>query len=231
MEVEQLLAKVSDNDDAAKSSLNSKIAHLNRIKWMTEYYDKVAELSKKMTAWSMTDGLKLSHSSPGVTRYHENSAVNTCSVSDEDLVPIKKDSCIRQAIVVCTGGGPGFMEAASKGSSEIPGSRTVGMGISLPFEKGLNPHVSKELAFEYHYFFTRKLWMVFYCQALVVAPGGVGTLDEMFEILTLRQTGKIQKELPIVLLGKEFWENVVNWKYLVQMGVLNEGGMYLSVLV
>ena len=227
------------------------------MKWMCEYYDKIAELSKRLTAWSTTDSAKLSTvcSVTGVTRYHEigiedelsspaNSNTTATAFNYEDL-PVPSDdndgenstginanpTVIRQAIVVCSGGGPGFMEAASKGAAEVPGARSIGMGITLPFEKGLNPYVSKELAFEYHYFFTRKLWMVFYCQALVVAPGGLGTMDELFEILTLRQTGKVQKHLPIILLGKTFWESVINWKYLVEVGVLNEGGLLLLILV
>lgn len=86
------------------------------------------------------------------------------------------------------------------------------MAITLPFEAGLNSYVTQELAFRYHYFFTRKLWMVFHCQALVVAPGGVGTMDELFEVMTLRQTGKVNTDLPIVLIGKTFWSTVVNWQ-------------------
>lgn len=86
------------------------------------------------------------------------------------------------------------------------------MGITLPFEGGLNSYVTPDLAFEYHYFFTRKLWMVFYCQALVAAPGGFGTLDELFEVLTLKQTGKVQRDLPVVLIGKKFWNSIVNWQ-------------------
>jgi predicted Rossmann-fold nucleotide-binding protein len=86
------------------------------------------------------------------------------------------------------------------------------MGISLPFESGLNRYVTPELAFIFHYFFTRKFWMVYNTQALVCCPGGVGTCDELFELLTLKQTGKVPQDLPIVLLGKEFWNTVVNWQ-------------------
>jgi predicted Rossmann-fold nucleotide-binding protein len=86
------------------------------------------------------------------------------------------------------------------------------MGITLPFETGLNKYVTNELAFEFHYFFTRKFWMVYHCQALIVAPGGYGTLDEIFEVLTLKQTRKIQTDLPVVLFGKEFWKKIVNWE-------------------
>jgi len=126
----------------------------------------------------------------------------------------------RGGLYVCTGGAGGFMEAANRGASDVPGGRSVGMGISLPFEKGLNPYVSDELAFEYHYFFTRKLCMAFHMQALVVAPGGFGTCDEMFEIMTLKQTGKMQRDLPIVLLGKSHWEKVINWDAFKESGTI-----------
>lgn len=221
-------------DDIA--NLQARKAQLDKMKWMCKYYDKVSELAKELTAWSTKDGvhLALERKVQGVTRYHGANR-SLCSPTDVKRVAFNeedyqatlggegsRDPCIvRQAIVVCSGGGPGFMEAASRGAASVSGSRNIGMGISLPFEKGLNPFVSPDLAFEYHYFFTRKLWMVFYCQALVVAPGGLGTLDELFEILTLRQTGKVQKDLPIVLLGKEYWESVVNWKFLVNSGVMN----------
>lgn len=112
------------------------------------------------------------------------------------------------------------MEAANKGASRVPGSRNMGMGITLPFEEGLNEYVTDELAFEFHYFFTRKFWMLYHCQALVVAPGGFGTLDELFEVLTLKQTGKVQKNLPVILFGKEYWQTVVNWQALVEFGTI-----------
>ncbi|CAM9557800.1 unnamed protein product [Ectocarpus sp. 6 AP-2014] len=130
-----------------------------------------------------------------------------------------------QHLVVCTGGGPGFMEAANKGASRVEGARNMGMGITLPFEEGkqwpfLSVYVTEELAFEFHYFFTRKFWMLYHCQALVVAPGGFGTLDELFEVLTLKQTGKVQKTLPVILFGKDYWEKIINWQALVEFGTI-----------
>merc|ERR1719230_973102 len=89
--------------------------------------------------------------------------------------------------------------------------RSIGMGITLPFETGLNPYVTPELAFEYHYFFTRKFAMAYYMQALVAAPGGFGTMDEFFELITLKQTGKMNQAMPVVLFGKKYWNTVVNW--------------------
>ncbi|PWV03541.1 hypothetical protein C3747_176g33 [Trypanosoma cruzi] len=124
-------------------------------------------------------------------------------------------------LVITTGGGPGFMEAANRGAASVEGVETMGMGISLPFEKGLNRYISHGLAFEFHYFFTRKFWMMYSCRAIFIAPGGFGTLDEMFELLTLRQTKKIP-DLPIVLLGSSFWRTVINWEALVEFGTVSK---------
>lgn len=127
----------------------------------------------------------------------------------------------RQRFQICTGGGPGFMEAANRGAAMVPGATNIGMGISLPFESHVNKYVTDELAFEYHYFFTRKFWMVYNCHALIVAPGGVGTMDELFEILNLKETGKISKDLPIVLFGATFWRTIVNWEAMIAFGELS----------
>ena len=120
--------------------------------------------------------------------------------------------------VITSGGGPGIMEAANRGASEVQGGRSVGLGISLPFEQGVNEYVTEELAFEFHYFFTRKYWFLYLCKALVIFPGGYGTLDELFETLTLVQTGKIKKKLPIVLFGTDYWDRVINFEAMAEFG-------------
>mmetsp|Transcript_12581 Transcript_12581/g.24992 ORF Transcript_12581/g.24992 Transcript_12581/m.24992 type:complete len:284 (+) Transcript_12581:37-888(+) len=125
-----------------------------------------------------------------------------------------------QKVGILTGGGPGMMEAANQGAYQVNPSKSIGMGISLPFEPSLNPYVTPELAFEFHYFFTRKFWMVLQAMALVVAPGGVGTMDELFEVMTLQQCGKIKVKFPIILFGKSYWQKVVNWDYLVECGTI-----------
>jgi len=122
--------------------------------------------------------------------------------------------------IVCSGGGPGIMEAANRGASEAAGI-SIGMGISLPSEPSTNSYITRELGFEFHYFFTRKFWFVYLAKALVVFPGGFGTLDELFELLTLTQTGKIAKPLPVILYGKEFWSEVVNFDALVRWGTIS----------
>jgi uncharacterized protein (TIGR00730 family) len=123
--------------------------------------------------------------------------------------------------VVATGGGPGMMEAANRGAAEVEGSRNIGLGISLPFEPGVNGYVSKELAFEFHYFFMRKLWFMNLMRAMVVLPGGYGTLDELFECLTLLQTRKVKRDLPIVLLGTQYWNAVFNPEAMAEWGTIS----------
>ena len=122
---------------------------------------------------------------------------------------------------VGTGGGPGMMAAANEGAALAKG-KSIGLGISVPFEDGLNPWVTPELGFEFHYFFTRKFWMAFKCMGLVVAPGGFGTCDELFELLTLMQTGKIKRQLPIVLIGKKFWKDCIQWDAFVHYGMISD---------
>lgn len=122
---------------------------------------------------------------------------------------------------ICSGGGPGIMEAANRGAHNA-GGRSVGLNISLPMEQAPNPYQSEELSFEFHYFFMRKFWFVYLAKALVVFPGGFGTLDEMFELLTLVQTRKTTKYMPIVLFGGAYWREVINFKALVKWGVIDE---------
>ena len=122
--------------------------------------------------------------------------------------------------VVCSGGGPGIMEAANRGASEARGLN-IGLNISLPMEQIDNPYVSRELNFEFHYFFMRKFWFAYLAKAVVVMPGGFGTLDEFFELLTLVQTGKIRKRMPIVLFGSQYWSEVINLEALERYGTIN----------
>jgi len=122
--------------------------------------------------------------------------------------------------VVCTGGGPGIMEAASRGAAEARGMN-VGLTISIPIEEFDNPYVTRELAFHFHYFFMRKFWFAYLAKAVIVFPGGFGTLDELFELLTLVQTKKMSKPMPIVLFGTEYWREVINFDALVRHGTIN----------
>ena len=128
--------------------------------------------------------------------------------------------------VVCSGGGPGIMEAANKGAQEA-GGRSIGFNISLPFEQYPNKYISKELNFEFHYFFMRKFWFVYLSKALIVFPGVFGTFDEMMEVLTLIQTRKLRKKMTVVLYGKEFWNKVIDIDALVRMRLIGPNDLDL----
>lgn len=120
---------------------------------------------------------------------------------------------------VCSGGGPGIMEAANKGAM-LAGGKSLGFNISISNEQYPNPHISGELSFNFHYFFIRKFWFLYYAKALIGFPGGFGTMDEVFELLTLLQTKKVKKQIPVVLFGKTFWNEVINFKALQEYGVI-----------
>ncbi len=128
--------------------------------------------------------------------------------------------------VVCTGGGPGIMEAANRGAIDANG-KTIGLNIGLPFEQWPNPYITPDLSFEFHYFFMRKFWFAYLAKALVIFPGGFGTLDELMEILTLAQTQKLENKIVTVLYGPGFWKEVINFDALVKHGVISAEDMEL----
>ena len=132
----------------------------------------------------------------------------------------------RRRFVVCSGGGPGIMEAANRGAHEA-GGKTVGLNIRLPFEQGPNRYISEGLHIEFHYFFMRKFWFAYLAKALVIFPGGFGTLDEMFEILTLSQTRKLSKKLCVILYGSHYWKDVFDLRPLVEWGAISEADLDL----
>jgi uncharacterized protein (TIGR00730 family) len=123
--------------------------------------------------------------------------------------------------VICSGGGPGIMEAANRGAAEA-GGESVGLSIQLPHEQRPNPYITPELNFCFHYFFMRKLWFAQMAKALIVFPGGFGTMDELWEILTLMQTGKLARNHLILIYGREYWDKVLNWRHMVDTGTISE---------
>jgi uncharacterized protein (TIGR00730 family) len=132
--------------------------------------------------------------------------------------------------VVCSGGGPGIMEAANRGALDA-GGKTIGLNIGLPFEQRPNPYITNELCFEFHYFFMRKFWFAYLAKALVVFPGGYGTLDELTEILTLVQTQKLLKKMVVLLYGSAFWKEILNFDALLKHGMIAEKDLELFSFV
>ncbi len=127
---------------------------------------------------------------------------------------------------ICTGGGPGVMEAANRGAKDA-GCNTLGLNISLPFEQHPNPYITEGLDFEFHYFFMRKLWLLYHAKAIIVFPGGFGTFDELFETLTLIQTKKMAKQIPVLLYDSNYWNDLINFQKLVDTGMINSEDLKL----
>ncbi len=132
--------------------------------------------------------------------------------------------------VICTGGGGGIMEAANRGAADA-GGRSIGLNISLPHEQRPNPYITPELQFEFHYFFMRKLWFTHLARGLVVFPGGFGTLDELAETLTLAQTKKLERNIPVLLYGSAYWQEIINFEALVRHGVISRADLDLFEFV
>lgn len=179
---------------------------------------KSAEVAQKALKKAKAEGGDAAKAQRAVdmSRYYEETRVLAGRLTEWSKGLDRED----KRFVICTGGGPGIMEAASRGASEAKGLN-IGLNISLPFEQFANPYVTRNLAFEFHYFFTRKFWFAYLTKAIIAMPGGVGTLDELFETLTLMQTDKIRKKLPIVLYGKEFWDRAVDFQALVDFGTID----------
>src|ERR1700738_1066733 len=136
----------------------------------------------------------------------------------------------RHRFVVTTGGGPGIMEAANLGAHEA-GGKTIGLNIHLPFEQNPNPYITPSLNFEFHYFFMRKFWFAYLAKALVIFPGGFGTLDELFEILTLAQTEKLAKKILVIIYGSEAWNRLINFQTMVDAGTISPPDLDLFRMV
>jgi len=132
--------------------------------------------------------------------------------------------------MICSGGGPGIMEAANRGAKKA-GGKSIGLNISLPMEQDPNKYQTKDLAFEFHYFFIRKFWFVYLAKALVAFPGGFGTFDEFFELLTLMQTHKTKKHMPVVLYGSEYWNELINFQALINWGMIDKKDMKLFKMI
>jgi len=175
------------------------------------------QAKRQLDAAENGDGdLELARRRHAMSRYYEAARVLARRLTDWS----KQLDDDERRFVVCTGGGPGIMEAANRGASEARGMN-VGLSISLPMEEHDNPFVTRELSFNFHYFFMRKFWFAYLAKAVVVFPGGFGTLDELFEILTLLQTRKMRKHLSVVLFGTDYWDQVVDFDGLIEDGMID----------
>jgi hypothetical protein len=186
-----------------------------RVKPHKEALKKWKELSHERTRPSAKMEIDAAKIALEMSRYYED-AVELARLLTTWSMGLKE----KNRLVISSGGGPGIMEAANKGA-KLAGGRSVGLNISLPLEQSSNPYIPEELNFEFHYFFMRKLWFVYLSKAMVMFPGGFGTFDELFEVLTLVQTRKLKKKVTVVLYGREHWEKTVNFDNLVHLGLIS----------
>ncbi len=175
----------------------------------------------KKSAPGIEQQLKMAERDVKLSKYYEEARQLAYQITKWSL-----DLDENQRFIVCSGGGPGIMEAANRGAVEA-GGQTIGFNISLPMEQHPNPYITKNLSFDFHYFFMRKFWFVYTAKALVVFPGGFGTFDELFELLTLRQTKKVVKPLSVIVYGKEYWNSIIDFDKMVEWGVINEQDLKL----
>lgn len=152
-----------------------------------------------------------------MSKYYED-AVQLSKMLTEWSLSLPSES---RRFVICTGGGPGIMKAANKGAKLAKG-KSIGLNISIPTEQFVNEYVSEELSFEFHYFFMRKFWLVYLAKALVIFPGGFGTMDELMEVLTLIQTGKLSKKMAVVIYGSSYWNKVINFNAMLEYGCIDK---------
>ncbi len=184
--------------------------------------EEAARALEQASAGDDADAIRRAELGVRLSGYYEDARELARRLTDwSKHLPSKK-----RRFIVCSGGGPGIMEAANRGASETAGL-SIGLGISLPMEQSGNSWITHGLEFEFHYFFMRKFWFVYLAKALVVFPGGFGTFDELFELLTLVQTQKTAKTMPIVLYGRDYWQDVVRLDRLVEWGTISPGDVDL----
>jgi uncharacterized protein (TIGR00730 family) len=191
----------------SRQQAQSALERLQKNRKRTREYAEALKRSRKAVEWS---------------RYYEDARAVAHQLSRWSLTLESP----RHRFVVCSGGGPGIMEAANRGAHEA-GGKSLGFNIRLPFEQGANRYITDGLHFEFHYFFMRKFWFAYLAKALMIFPGGFGTLDEMFEILTLAQTQKLSKQLGVFMYGREYWEEVLSLKPLADWGAINAADLDL----
>ena len=194
-----------DSRDRAERAL--KTLRARGVRDANEHYEAELTKSRRRVEWA---------------RYYEEARELARLLTDWSL-SLKSEN---HRFVVTSGGGPGIMEAANRGARDA-GGKTIGLNIRLPFEQGANPYITDGLHFEFHYFFMRKFWFAYLAKALVIFPGGFGTCDELFEILTLVQTDKLSKRIGVILYGREFWDEVIDFKPFAEWGAIAEQDLEL----
>ena len=183
-------------------------------------FRKINKMNPK--AFGFAQKLRYSQLMVDMSRYYEDAVELSRRLTEWSL---NLDTTANR-FIVCTGGGPGIMEAANKGAKKA-GGYSVGLNISIPFEQFVNRYVTPDLSFEFHYFFMRKFWFAYLSKALIIFPGGFGTMDECFEVLTLVQTEKIKKKLLMVIYDEKYWKSIINFDVLVEKGMIGESDLKL----
>jgi len=183
-------------------------------------FRKINKMNPKSSGFAQK--LRYSQLMVDMSRYYEDAVELSRRLTEWSL---NLDTTANR-FIVCTGGGPGIMEAANKGAKKA-GGYSVGLNISIPFEQFVNRYVTPDLSFEFHYFFMRKFWFAYLSKALIVFPGGFGTMDECFEVLTLVQTEKIKKKLLMVVYDEKYWKSIINFDVLVEKGMIDESDLKL----
>jgi uncharacterized protein (TIGR00730 family) len=180
----------------------------------------------KLPAPQQEKNLKQVRAAVDMARYYEDARRLAHLLTEWSIqIPAR-----RRRFVVTTGGGPGIMEAANLGAHEA-GGKSIGLNINLPFEQNPNSYITPSLNFEFHYFFMRKFWFAYLAKALVIFPGGFGTIDELFEILTLAQTDKLAKKILVVIYGSEYWHRIMNFQAFVDAGTVSPEDLNLFKFV
>lgn len=236
---QKLILSKGKAEEAAKAK--AKIAALEGLRWTSEWMEKTEELCRRLTEWALTPvgrraGMfcrsnllpnthTITSSVPG--KYYAGYQAPLAAAAAGDITIVDPKASVKtlaytfeQPLVVCSGGGPGFMEAANKGAYEA-GGVSMGVGVTLPFETQLNDFVTPGLHFQMETFFLRKYWEVYSAKCMICCPGGMGTCDEMFEVLTLMQCGHCQS-LPVVLLGKSFWRECINFDLMAKHNMISQ---------
>lgn len=190
-------------------------ARLKSKKESLAEYNKFKVMNPKTPTFA--ENLRFAQRQVDMSKYYEDAVELSRRLTDWSM----NLSTHSNRFIICTGGGPGIMEAANKGA-KLAGGFSIGLNISIPFEQYVNKYVTKDLSFEFHYFFMRKFWFAYLAKCLIVFPGGFGTMDEMFEIVTLIQTGKIKKKMLLVVYDERYWKEIINLDALIHHGVISK---------